>query len=242
MNFNSFSVITVTKRENCINQIISNYTRQVVSNKELIIIINNDSLNISQYNNLISKLNNIHIYKLPQSTTLGECLNFGVKHSKNNIISKFDDDDYYGPLYLQEVETIFSNIKCDIVGKSKVYMYFERFHELRVKHIGLENEFTNKVMGSTLCFKRTVFDYVSFRKINLQEDKWFNVDCIKNNYKIYSSSSYNHIVFKHLNNDEHTFKSNLNFLRETSHLIKENTSFEECFNLVNKSKPFNIIL
>ena len=99
---NGFSIITVTNRDYCIENMINNFLRQEFNDKELIIVINNDKINIEYIYKYINKELNIFVYKLPEKTALGTCLNFGVNKSNYNIIAKFDDDDYYGPYYLDE--------------------------------------------------------------------------------------------------------------------------------------------
>ena len=44
---NGFSIITVTNRDYCIENMINNFLRQEFNDKELIIVINNDKINIA---------------------------------------------------------------------------------------------------------------------------------------------------------------------------------------------------
>ena len=154
-----------------------------------------------------------------EEISLGMCLNFAISKCLYSFIAKFDDDDYYGPYYLSEAYNTFLSTNCDIVGKSKTFTYFENFNKLMVRNKGVENDYTNSVLGSTLCFKKYVFDTIKFRDVTCSEDRFFNNACIKKGYKIYSTSKYNHIVFKHSNIDEHTFKSDISFFNEN---IKRN--------------------
>ncbi len=90
-------------------------------------------------------------------------------------------------------------------------------------------------MGSTLCFKREVFDKVKFKDISIREDYNFNKDCIKNGYKLYSTSKYNHLVFKHADINKHTFKSNIDLLLSRCTEIKSNIKYNDCLDIINKS-------
>lgn len=236
MIYNKISVVTVTKRLNCINNIISNFLRQNIKYKELIIIINNDNISISDYASFIKKIKNIYIYKLSENITLGSCLNFASQKCNYNIIAKFDDDDYYGPFYLDEVKNTFLREDCQVVGKTKTFLYFEKYNKLMLKKLGAEESYVDTVLGSTLCFKKEILNNIKFKDINLREDRQFNNDCIRNGYKIYSTSIHNHIVFKHADINEHTFKYDLEFLIKLSSTIKDNLTFNECFSLVDKIK------
>ena len=52
---NGFSIITVTNRDYCIENMINNFLRQEFNDKELIIVINNDKLNIEDIYKYINK-------------------------------------------------------------------------------------------------------------------------------------------------------------------------------------------
>lgn len=236
MIYSSVSIINVTRRLNYINNILNNFLRQNIENIELIIVINNNSINMNDYKKLTANYHNIHIYTLDESITLGSCLNFAIKKCKYDIIAKFDDDDYYGPLYSQEILKNFNTNDCQVIGKTKTFIYFEKYNQLMLKKTGCENNLVNTVSGSTLSFKKELFDKISFKDIDIQEDKYFCNDCLKNKYKIYSTSAYNHIVFKHSNVNDHTFKFNIELLIKLCTPVKKNLCFEDSFSLVNYLK------
>lgn len=231
---NGFSIITVTNRDYCIENMINNFLRQEFNDKELIIVINNDKINIDDIYKYINKELNIFVYKLPEKTALGTCLNFGVNKSNYNIIAKFDDDDYYGPYYLYEANKAFLREGCYVLGKQKTYYYLEQYKKLILKRVAIENAYSQTLMGSTICFKREVFDNIKFKDISIREDYNFNSECIKYGYMLYSTSSYNHLVFKHADISKHTFKSNINMLINKCIEIKSNIEFEDCFDIINK--------
>ncbi|MCR8744697.1 glycosyltransferase [Romboutsia lituseburensis] len=227
-----FSVISPTIRKNCIDNIIRNFINQDYSKKELIIVVNKDNINIEYIQEKIKKYINIRVYKLPESYTLGECLNFGVEKSKYKFIAKFDDDDHYSKYYLSEVYNNLKKTKCDIIGKSKIYYYLDEFKELRILKDGVVNKDIKKVAGATICFKKEVFDQVKFYNININEDGVFLAECIKKGFNIYATSSKNFIAFRSNSLDNHTWKIELEKILDMTIPYKNNISFEQCFNLV----------
>ncbi|MGL5329030.1 MAG: glycosyltransferase [Peptostreptococcaceae bacterium] len=240
-NYYNVSIITITKRINYIDNILNNFLRQNIECKELIIVINNDKIKLDNYYLYTKLYDNIKLYKLDEKTSLGMCLNFACDKCKYELIAKFDDDDYYGTYYLNEVCNTFVNVDCDIVGKYKNFYYIEKYNMLTLKTSAIENIFSNTVLGSTLCFKNYVFHNIKFKDIDCLEDRYFNNDCIKKGYKIYASSRYNHIVFKHNNIDDHTFRSNLDFIMKISTEIESSIHFSDCFSLVDKNIQMKIL-
>ena len=76
--------------------------------------------------------------------------------------------------------------------------------------------------------------FIKFKDISIREDYNFNNECLKYGYMLYSTSSYNHLVFKHADINKHTFKSNINTLINKCIEIKSNIEFEDCFDIINK--------
>lgn len=229
---NGFSIITITKRKYCIENIFRNYNNQTFNKKELIIVINDDNINIADFDNYITN-SSIQIFNKSSSITLGQCLNFAIEKCSYDFIAKFDDDDYYGPYYIQEYYNVFLKNNCDIVGKNKTFYYIEKNNDLILKKNADENKYTKSIMGSSVCFKKNVYKKVKFRDITSREDYYFIKECIKNNFKIFSSSSYNHIIFKHIDQNKHTFISNIDILISKCETVKSNININECYNIVN---------
>lgn len=94
------SVITCTNKPIYMNNIFENYWNQTWSEKELIIILNKDDMDLAQWRRKANGDPNIFIYQLPENLSLGQCLNFAIDQTQCDFIAIFDDDDYYAPLYL----------------------------------------------------------------------------------------------------------------------------------------------
>ena len=151
------SVITCTNRLNSLDNILSNYQSQLYLKKELIIIINNNLIPAFIWDEKVSQYDDIKIFRLDKSISLGECLNFAVAKSKYCIISKFDDDDYYGPNYLVDLVNAFKYTEASIVGKYSVYFNLEEHDSLVLRFPSHENRYIKYVSGSTLTFKKEIF-------------------------------------------------------------------------------------
>ncbi len=235
-NNDGFSVVTVTCRYDKIENIISNYANQDLMDKELIVVINNNNINISDFDSYVNSRDDIHIYKLSQDITQGTCLNFGIDKSKFKYIAKFDDDDYYGPYYLQEAYHAFNfNNNCQIVAKNKLYYYLEANKSLMLKKGGRENSYSTRGSGSTICFKKTVFNFVKFKDINSAVDTNFYDDCAKYGFRVYLTSRFNHIVFRNSDINKHTWKVTSESLMTILKVVKNNTTFKQSMSLVNSN-------
>lgn len=226
------SVITVTNRKFSLENIISNYINQNYNTKELIIIINNNSINQELWERFVSFRDDIRIYKINENKSLGECLNFGVENSNYQFISKFDDDDYYGPNYLIDAINSFYYTDASIVGKYTVYGYLEDSNQLILRFPGFENRYMDYVAGSTLTFKKEIFEKIRFKHQNKSEDTLFLNEALSQGYRIYSTDRFNHIIFRRRNLKTHTWQiSEKDFKNKSTPIILNNRDIKDIVNV-----------
>ncbi|MBT2699823.1 glycosyltransferase [Bacillus sp. ISL-40] len=218
------SIITCTIREENIKNVFKNYKQQSWKDKELIIILNKDSMNIDRWIKKAKKYRNVQVYQLHEKATLGDCLNFGIMKASHDIIAKFDDDDYYGPDYIKSSMDAFKNKDISIIGKSSLYIYFKS--EKALIHVaGSENSITETVAGATLIFRKDVFQQVQFEKVNRAEDYFFIDQCKEKGFNVYSTERFHFAVIRH-DTEKHTWKIADKDLMEWGELITYTEDFQ----------------
>ncbi|MDR6225675.1 glycosyltransferase [Desmospora profundinema] len=200
------SIITCTKRPQCVHNLFNNYKRQIAIDKELIIILNHDGMDINQYINLAKCYRNVRVYQLPGTTSLGRCLNFGVTKARFKYVAKFDDDDYYSPYYLREGLRAFRSTNADIVGKRTMFMYLKEKKLLLIRRPGNENKYSNRVVSATILAKKDIFKTVKFPDRSIGEGPEFLNDCSEKGFKIYSTSRYNFVANRRKDHKSHTWQ------------------------------------
>ncbi|MEH7375147.1 glycosyltransferase [Neobacillus drentensis] len=199
------TVVTSTNRENMLERVIENFTRQNVQEKELIIILNKNEMKREN----LACLPNISVFQLDEKKTLGECLNFGFEQARYEIVAKFDDDDYYSPDYLDHALQILKETGANVVGKAGIYVYFKKDKLLttfrpRMHSLFLKN---NRVFlaGGTLVFKKDVLVKVQFHALNSGEDVQFQKDCLNQKLTLYSGSLDDYVLIRYQENHQHSW-------------------------------------
>lgn len=220
------SIVTSTNKLRFMNNIFFNFDNQKWLQKELILILNNDLLNLTEWKKYAEKYNNVSLYQLPEHKSLGACLNLGVKKAKYDFIAKFDDDDYYGPLYLWEELQAFRETGADLVGKRSYFMYMPVRKLLLLRFPSHENCWTRLVHGATILAKREVFEAVSFVDRPVGTDLQFFLDCRKKRFRFYSTSRFNYTYFRR-DYRYHTWKANLQYLFNTSQRVAVTSDYRE---------------
>lgn len=215
------TVITCTNRNNSLENILTNYLSQEYPVKELILVINNNTIPTNIWREVVKFNDDIKIYTMDEKYTLGECLNFAIENASYKYISKFDDDDFYGPYYLRDSMNAFKYTDAAIVGKHTIYAYIEDLNELVIRFPNNENRYIDYVAGSTLTFKKEVSDRVKFKKLNKSEDTTFLKEALSLGYKIYSTNRFNHVVHRRKDLNTHTWKiSQKDFLKKYISITK----------------------
>lgn len=221
------SIVCCTIRKNFINNILQNYKQQNWREKELIIIINKDNINIEEWKLKAQSYQEVSIFQLSEKKTLGECLNFGAKKAKYELIAKFDDDDYYAANYITDSMKLFNTMDVDIIGKKTIYMYFEGREILAIHKSGKENRYVaNGLKGATLIFKKEIIKKVTFPELNLGEDTIFIRECIKKGFKLYSTNKKNYVCLRMEKSTHHTWNINNEILLKKSSFVCRTSDYK----------------
>ncbi|NHC40736.1 glycosyltransferase [Bacillus sp. MM2020_1] len=224
------SVIACTNRQDFVPNIIENFKRQTLVEKELIIIVNSSVMAVDFAEH--------KILRFPEGVSLGTCLNQGVSEAHYDFVTKMDDDDYYGHDYLREVYGTLVQTDADVVGKSSFYIYFKKNHELRLYNPNRENRWIVNngpykssyfLSGATLAFKKKIHDKIRFPDVNVGEDSGFQRLCFENGLKMYSLSKEHYAYIRYNDPRHHHSDAKAQFLRRQSHFIGHPPSIEKHF-------------
>ncbi|MBD1381915.1 glycosyltransferase family 2 protein [Metabacillus arenae] len=215
------SVVCSTIRQEMLENVFQNYERQVQKEKELIIILNRNSMDIRKWRKRAKKSKGVTVYQLPEKTTLGECLNYGIEKAKYDYIAKFDDDDYYAPNYLLHALDALKQTNADVVGKKTLYVYVKNLKTLAVYNPGRENRFLKSgiMLGGTLLFKKQITEKVKFPHRNRGEDKVFLKRCKNLGLKLYSTDKCNYAYLKTATPGHHTWRITTDRLLKKSSIV-----------------------
>ncbi|MDZ5471410.1 glycosyltransferase family 2 protein [Bacillus sp. 31A1R] len=225
-NDHGISIVACTNKMKYMDNIFANYANQTLQEKELIIVLNNDSQDINEWKKRASEYKNVRVFQLPEETSLGNCLNFGREQARLSYVAKWDDDDYYGSAYLQEALQAFERTNADIIGKRTGYMYFQKTKELRLRFPGYESKRVRIVLGGTIIAKKSVMEEVPFLDRSLGEDVTFQDNARAKGYRIFSTSRYNYTYFR-WDSSDHTWKPRSSYLNRTSRHIGFTDDFKK---------------
>lgn len=234
------SIITPTRKLDCVQRLMDNYYRQKYNDKELIIVINNDNMNPKMFKEYTKGDKRIRVYQLPARLHLAKCLNFAISRANFGYVARFDDDDYYGEAYLDEINEAFKTKECDIVNKGEFYTYFKENKTLVRRGRGKAERYGPEGGGATTCFKKEIFKRLAYASLD-RCDSILMKACRKEGYRIYSSSPYNFMVVRSLDVSIHTYQRPYeDFLKNpTTTIVAQDIGYAEALEVINNLKKEN---
>ncbi|WP_274653742.1 glycosyltransferase [Paenibacillus humicola] len=223
--FAGVSVITCTNRPSFFRMLIDNYRRQRYGTKELIVVLNKNSMNLQEYRRKAASYRNISVYKVPESFSLGKCLNYGIGKAVYPMIAKFDDDDYYSPNYLIEQVRALHRTGAGIVGKAAHLKYFQGRRLLVIVTPGRRNTFVKYVAGGTLLFRKRLHRRIRFAPKTVGEDIDFMRRSRAAGWRLFATSPYNFVGIRRKNKRSHTWKAKDELILKGSRFVAKTARY-----------------
>lgn len=199
----TISVVCVSMRRSMLNNVIENFTRQRHPTSELILILHGvDELSKAE-RELLAMIGARYQCE-DKSRSLGELLNSGFDSARGAAVVKWDDDDFYGSYFLDEVD-YFCGRKSDVVGKGSWLAYIESLDQLFLRFPEGAFRDGSTLAGGTITAKRSRISSLRFPNQNLGEDQGFLQNARQIGIVPYSTSASNYVQIRRSCKDEHAW-------------------------------------
>ncbi|YCI96515.1 glycosyltransferase [Arthrobacter sp. R3-55] len=189
----SVSALVPTIRPHQLEHVFATVGRQVDVDIELVLLTHGFEVAPSRARSLAEKygVSRFTILSATREVPLGECLNMCVSASSGEVLTKMDDDDYYGPRYLADLLHALDFSKATVVGKLAHHMHFSSTGATVLRMPHMEHRESRLVMGPTITARRTVFEETPFEALNRGEDTAFLKAVTDAGGTIYSADRFN---------------------------------------------------
>ena len=103
----------------------------------------------------------VTVMPLPGDISLGEALNRCTAVTSAPLLAKIDDDDHYGPAYIEDAAQAFAYSGAGVVGKATQFTYVADEATTVLRRLDQEEVFLNGTPNS-IFFRRSVWEQVHF--------------------------------------------------------------------------------
>ncbi|WP_257203324.1 glycosyltransferase family protein [Corynebacterium cystitidis] len=201
------SFFVSTNRPDNLGNILENFSRQTVKNKELLILFHGVSVPTEEVTRLANDhgVENYRILESPESATLGENLNRLATEAMGDVLFRMDDDDFYAENYARDLENALKYSGADLVGKAASYIYFEDRDATILTYSAHEHRYTDFIRGATFCGWKNTFRNHKFPAQKRSEDSGFLKSLLDAGGRVYSADRFNFVVNRAKDKRQHTW-------------------------------------
>ena len=189
----SVSALVPTIRPHQLDHVFASIGNQRDVDLELVLLTHGFELGEETAADLARKhgVSRFKVLAASRDLTLGECLNMCVAAASGEVLTKMDDDDYYGPNYLADLLHAMDFSKADVVGKMAHHMHFAANGSTVLRMPHMEHRLSRFVVGPTITARREVFEKHPFEPLNRGEDTAFLKAVTLTGGTIYAADRFN---------------------------------------------------
>jgi glycosyltransferase involved in cell wall biosynthesis len=167
-------VLTTRDRPRFLQVALACYQHQTYPLRELIVIDDGDQFPADE-----SSVEAVggQLIRMPTGTPLGTKLNRGIETAQGWLCQKMDDDDWYGPRFLETMVSTFMQSRLKLCRPAIAFLPSFLFFELARWEV--RRSLANNAPGATLMFVREDWEQRPFRALRQDEDVWFLLDQVR---------------------------------------------------------------
>jgi glycosyltransferase involved in cell wall biosynthesis len=168
------AVIATRDRPRLLSIALRCYALQTYPNRELIVVDDGDAEPADQ--TAIEAVGG-RLIRVEPGTPLGTKLNHGARAARGMFCQKMDDDDWYGPTFIETMVASalesWTIVRRPTIGILMGFLFFD------VARWEVRRSTPENAPGATLFFEREIWEEHPFRGVPRDEDVWFYMDQVR---------------------------------------------------------------
>lgn len=217
----SISAVVATMRPHELDRVAANLARQRHEDRELVLVTHGFEVPAGTLERWRDEhgLDAVTVVPADAAITLGACMNLGVEAASGRYITKMDDDNYYGPGYLQDLVRAFDYTDAAVVGKWAHYVHLGSTGATVLRFAHGEHRYMRQVQGGTIMTARETALRVPFRDVPRAVDTTFLEAVRADGGRVYSADRFEFVSRRAASTDGHTWGiSDLDLMSRMSRL------------------------
>ncbi len=201
------SILLATRRPAQLQDAIGAVTRQAYPRIELVLALHGDGFDKRDVERLRAGIEHPNrVVYVPREAPLGAVLNAAVAESTGTLLTKFDDDDFYGPEHIWDLVLAHEYSRACLVGKAAEYVYLQHsdrtIHRFRGGGERLGTELS--LAGGAMMISRNDLDAIlGWQDIPSGVDQALIKDVTGSGRRLYRTHGKGYILVRH--GDTHTW-------------------------------------
>ena len=195
------SVLLATRRPDRVAEAIASVAVQTYPRFELVLAAHGDGFDRARLEALASGSGtDARVLLVPAGRVLGEVLNEALEHSRGELVTKFDDDDFYGPEHIWDLVLAHEYSRASLVGKAAEYVYLEGADRTLRRFRGGAERFGSKLTlaGGAMIIARSDLDaVVGWQQVPSGVDRALMKDVVDGGGQLYRTHGRGYLLVRH---------------------------------------------
>ena len=203
------SILLATRRPELVAAAIGAVAVQTYPRVELVLALHGEGFDRAEIDRRLHELGHpARVVEAPAHLPLGAVLNLAADGSSGSLLTKFDDDDIYGPEHLWDLVLAHEYSGAPLVGKGAEFVHLAgsdvTLHRFRG---GGERYITSQsIAGGALMIARHCFDAVlGWRPIPRSVDQALITDVVSGGHRAYRTHGMGYVLVRH--GEGHTWQA-----------------------------------
>ena len=194
------AIACVSRRPANVGAVIEAVGRQVDVDAEFVFVPNGPHWGDGDGLAAITDLDRTTVVRGFESESLGTCLNAAIDATDARFVAKFDDDDHYGPGYLEDALRAHAFAGAGVVGKHTYYADVDGVTARQLRFSGHEFGYSSTLAGGTLVIDRERTGDLRFEPRSLGEDRALIRACHRRGVSTYAADRFNFVQHRGVDN------------------------------------------
>jgi Glycosyl transferase family 2/Glycosyl transferases group 1 len=151
----NLSVVIATNRPSHLDDAIAQVNHQTYQPRELVLVLHGEQFSDDLEDGLKRRVEGeLTVVRVSSEASLGDALNAGTDAASGEVITKMDDDDWYGPEHLWDLMLALEYSGAELVAKGAEFVYLQDLDLTIRRFVGKGESWNRTVAGGTLTITK----------------------------------------------------------------------------------------
>ena len=201
------SVLLATRRPHRVSAALEAVSAQTYPRVELVLAMHGEGFDPQVIDELLESINRpVRAVHVARHEPLGAVLNAAVAESTGTLLTKFDDDDYYGPEHLWDLVLAHEYSRETLVGKGAEYVYLTNSDRTIHRFRDRSERRSASIAGGAMMIARHDLDrLLGWREVPAGVDRALIEDVSKSGRGTYRTHGMGYMLVRH--DEGHTWSA-----------------------------------
>lgn len=195
----TFSLILATNRPDFLDHVVTQIRRQTWPETELVVALHGERFARDSADRIVSGVElPTTVIPVPEREPLGGVLNAAAAVASGDVLTKFDDDDWYSPDHVVDLAMALEYSGAQLVGKAAEFVHLSGSDVTIRRFVTGAETASRSLAGGTLTLRRDVLrDVGGFLRVGIREDGALIDDVLAAGGRIHRTHGFGYVLHRH---------------------------------------------